>query len=463
MFHKKIINLTVLISLMFGAAFFSGNALAQSKKDLRRAERLVKEGNDLFNRRDYRRAINKYAEAISIVPSMTVARYWKGYAHYYLKEYDLALAELDLALNQGYTPADVYKVRWYVNYQKGNYDAALSDAQKALETSPTDVNLLAALGDIYRTKGDYSNSLAAYQRVAAINPQNGDISYYIAESHYNLGNTTEQQIAAADAIKKNTRFSGEAWFLMGDALQKSRQIEQAIDAYERSIIGNPRIINAYNNLAELYRSKGMYHKAVETMQKGVKEFPDDGTFYSNMSWYYSLAEEHPKAIAAGQKAIELAPDQYMGYTNLCRAYNDMKLYQQAIKTCNDALRLQPGDGETNFYLGWAYDKLKQTDTARSYFKKAVAGLTEFTRQNPDYSDGFYLLGNAHFAAGNDAGAIEAYRKTIELSPRFARARYNLAVIYFINGKKDLAEEQYNALKEIDTKIAEDLSKVMNKQ
>ena len=137
-------------------------------------------------------------------------------------------------------------------------------------------------------------------------------------------------------------------------------------------------------------------KAVETMQKGIKEFPNDGTLYGNMSWFYSLAEESPEAIAAGQKAVELAPDQYMGYTNLCRAYNDMKLYQQAIKTCNDALKKQPGDGETNLYLGLAYDKLKQPAAAKDYFKKAIAGLNEFTRNNPDYSDGFYLLGNAYF-------------------------------------------------------------------
>ena len=198
------------------------------------------------------------------------------------------------------------------------------------------------------------------------------------------------------------------------------------------------------------------------MEKGIKEFPTNGLLYGNLSWYHSLAGEHPKAVAAGQQAIKFAPDEYMGYTNLCRAYNDMKLFQQAINTCTTALKLKPGDGETNFYIGWAYDKLKQPNVAGPFFKKAVTGLLQFTRENPGYSDGFYLLGNAYFASGNDNGAIEAYKKTIELSPRYARARYNLGVIYFITGKKSLAEEQYNALKEIDTKAAADLLAVMKK-
>ncbi len=461
MFNKKIINLTIVVSLIFGISFLGGNVNAQSRRDVRKAENLVKDGNNLFNRRDYRGAINKYAEAISLVPALPVAHYWKGYAHYYLKEYDLSLTELNTAFNQGYSPLDIYKVRWYVLYQKGNYDAALSDAQKVLQENPNEINLLAAIGDIYRTKGDYNNALATFKQVVQKNPQySGDIAYYIAESHYNLGNTSEQAGAAADAVKKNTQFIGEAWFLIADALQKQRQPEQAIDAYERSILGNPKIINSYNNLSEIYRSKGLYKKAVETMQKGLKVFPNDGIMYSNLSWYHSLAEEFPQAISAGQKAVELAPDQYMGFTNLCRAYNDMKLYQQAIKTCNDALKMKPGDGETNFYLGFAYDKLKQPAAAKDYFKKAIIGLIEFTRENPDYSDGFYLLGNAYAFSGNDPGAIEAYRKTIELSPRFARARYNLGAIYFINGKKDLAWEQYNALKEIDTKVADELYQII---
>lgn len=461
MYRNKIINLTIIASIILGISFLSLPTFAQ-KKDVKKAEKLVRDGNVFFNKKDFRSAINKYAEAITLAPNLAVAHYWKGYAHYYLKEWDLSLTELDTASNQGYAPEQIYQVRWYVNYQKGNFDAALSDANKVLAVNPNEINLLAAIGDIYRGKGDYTNALTTYTKVAEKNPNNGDTLYYIADANYHLGNTKEQGLSATDAIKKNTQFGGEAWFLVADSLQKQKQVDDAIESYERAIGFSPRIINSYNNLAELYRSKGAYLKAVETMKRGLKQFPTDGTMYGNMSWYFSLLAESPEAIAAGQKAIELAPDQYMGYTNLCRAYNDMKLYQQAIKTCNDALKLKPNDGETNFYLGWAYDKLRQTDAAKDYFKKAVSGLKEFTENNPDYSDGFYLLGNAQYSSGNDNGAIEAYRKTIELSPRFARARYNLGAIYFINGKKDLAQEQYDALKEIDAKLAEDLMKIMKK-
>ena len=111
----------------------------------------------------------------------------------------------------------------------------------------------------------------------------------------------------------------------------------------------------------------------------------------------------------------------MGYTNLCRAYNDTKQYQMAVQTCNEALKISPGDGETNFYLGRAYDFLNKPEIATKYYDKAVVGLLEFTKNNPSYSDGYYLLGNAYFADGQKDKAIEAYKKALILSPKFCQS------------------------------------------
>lgn len=432
---------------------FQTNVQAQQKKIDKKAEKLLKQGNDLFNKRDYRGAINKYAEAIMISPDYPSAHYWKGNAHYYLKEYDEALLELDKAYNLGHTPLEVYKVRWFVNLQKGNYDAVIKDAEEGAKLQPNNRDFQKALAGGYLGKKDYQNALTIYKKLAEAEPNNGDISYRIAEANYNLGETDAQALAAMDAIKKRTQFLGEAWFYVGDSLQKSKKYDEAIEAYQNSISANPKFYDSYNSLSELYRLKGSFDKAIATVDKGIIEFPNDDTLRVNLSWYYSLSDQHPKAIAAAQKAIELDPTNAMGHTNLCRAYNDMELYSQAVTACNKALQLNPGDGESNFYLGRAHDKLNRKDVAAGYFKKAMDGLEKFTSQNPDYSDGFYLLGNAYYAAGEREKAVTAYKKAIQLSPRFAKARYNLGVVYIVQEKPDLAKEQVNALMEIDSKLA----------
>jgi superkiller protein 3 len=152
----------------------------------------------------------------------------------------------------------------------------------------------------------------------------------------------------------------------------------------------------------------------------------------------------------------------MGYTNLCRAYNDTRQYALAIQTCNKALAINPGDGETNYYLGRAYQLQNKAPQAMAYYKKAVAGLVEFTRQNPDYSDGYYLLGNAYYSVDQNANAIAALKKCLEIAPRFAKARFNLGSIYLVSGNKPAAREQYNVLKDVDAPLAAKLLDAINK-
>jgi tetratricopeptide (TPR) repeat protein len=359
-------------------------------------------------------------------------------------------------------PLEIYRIRWEANYHNKNYDAALSDIQAGLKLDPG-FYFNNALGDVYRAKNDWQNALIAYRTAAQLDPNNRDVNFWIAFMSYNLGDTKTQEFAAQEAVKKNTQYMGESFFLVGDALYKARKTDEAAQAFERAINIKSEIPGVYLPLSDIYRSQGRFADAINVARKGAELYPNNGDLQVSLSWYYSLADKHKEAVEAGERAIALAPNQAMGFTNLCRAYNDIKEYSKAIETCNKALKLNPGDGETNFYLARAYDFLNNTNTATQHYKKAVAGLEDFTRNNPDYSDGFYLLGNAYFADGQQDKAIGAYKRSLELSPNFAKARYNLGYLYFLKKNLTAAEEQYEALKKIDYVTAVKLKQAMEKK
>lgn len=452
--YLRLITYFLLLIVLSTSTF---EVQAQRKKDVEKARKLAKQGDQFFNKKDYQNAINKYAEAIALVPTFPDAHFRKGYAHYYLKEYDQSLVDFDAALSQGFeTPLRIYEVRWYLNYQAKNFDAALSDALEASRLDPNNPNYDFALGDIYFQKKSYRDAVNYYKKGAQRDSSNPDVGYFMAVSYYNLGEYVEQRQAALDALGKNTKYTGEAYFYVADGLFKSKKFDEAIEYYEKAITAKPEFYGSYNALSYIYRSQNRFEEAIEVNKKGLKYFPKDSNLYIGLSWYYSLADRHQEAIIAAQSAINLKPDESMGYTNLCRAYNDTKQYQLAIQSCNNAMRLNPGDGETHLYLARAYEFLKQNDKAVENYKKAVDGLIKYTRENKDYSDGFYLLGNAYFANGKDNEAIEAYKKCLQLAPRFARARFALGYTYLQIKRKDLAREQYSILKGIDANLAEKL-------
>jgi len=456
---KRTKYLNWFVYLMLLLSLFSLNAEAQpKKKDLQKAQKIAKQGDQFFNKKDYRNAINKYAEAILVVPNFPAAYFWKGYAHYYLNEYDQSISDLTQAESQGFDkPLEIYKVRWYLNFQEKKYDAALADAQAAARLDPNNITYTLALGDIYRLKESYSEAANYYKKASDQDTNNSDAPYFLAVSYAALGETEQQGLAALEALRRKTKYVGECYFYVADELNKAKKFDEAVEFYEKSIDLKPDIYASYNALSDIYRSQNEFDKAVAVTRKGLDRFPRDANLYTSLAWYYSLADRPTEAIIAAKSAVNLAPDQYMGYTNLCRAYNDAKEYQMAINACTSALRLSPGDGESYLYTARAYELLNQPTKAADFYKKAIDGLIKFTQGNPDYSDGFYLLANAYFALSRDDEAISAYNKCLQLAPRFAKARYSLGFTYLL-GKKDKAKarEQYNLLRPIDANLAEKL-------
>ncbi|KAK0039400.1 tetratricopeptide repeat protein [Biomphalaria pfeifferi] len=127
---------------------------------------------------------------------------------------------------------------------------AFEDVQKGLQAEPGNLTLIMASGDINRSKGNFREALVAYERAAQVNPNSGDLYYLIAISHSNLGEISDQGAAAAEAIKKNTKFIGESYALLGEAMQRAKKYNEAIDAYLSSLTAKEDNYAVYRSLAE---------------------------------------------------------------------------------------------------------------------------------------------------------------------------------------------------------------------
>jgi tetratricopeptide (TPR) repeat protein len=454
---------TVLVLAAFFAVVQVQPVGAQPRLQRERAQRLATEGDNFYRQKNYRSAIDRYAQAIALAPNYPYAYYSKAYSHYNLGEYDQAVADFTKALELRYEkPADVHMMRGQANYWRKDYDAALNDALAGLRLQSSSSYFNLAAGDAYRGKGDYRNALNYYKKGADLDQKNADIHYFIALCHNQLGEYLQQGFAGLKAIEKGTKYRAESWEYVGQAFQVGKKYDEAAKAYEQALAAKPDMKETYTNLAEVYRIQNRFNDAINTVQRSLRLYPNDGNSYISLSWYYSLDDRHQEAVNAAQTATRLLPNQYMGFTNLCRAYNDLKQYAQAVQACTRALQLSPGDGETNLYLARAYDFQNRTALATATYKKAVDGLVAFTQNNPEYSDGFYLLGNAYYATDQRANAIAAYKRCLELAPNFTKARYNLGYIYVLNGNKPLAREQYGALLNLDADLAAKLLAAINK-
>lgn len=457
---QTFLSASLLVTTLLILAAAAG---AQTRKERKEAKDLSDAAQAAYLQKNYRQAADQYSKSFAILSENPEGHFRKGMSHYFLKEYEPALGELDIALAQNFKPAlDIYKAQWAICMETKNYDRALVAVQNAMKADPNNPDWYVAFGEISEAKGENAEALDSYQKALAKLPRNADLYYRVAVIQSKLGNTDGQASAAEEAIKRNTRFLAESYLLLGDAHFKARNYPKAIDAYERALSSKPDTYAVYKNLAESYRIEKKIDKAIETIKNGMRLFPNDGKFYTDISVYYSMDDRPDDAVAAAVSGTRLLPKESQGFTNLCRAYNDAEKYAAAVSACLSALKLSPDDGETNYYLGRALDLDAKPAEATKQYKLAVANLTTLTANNPDSADGFYLLGNALYADYQRDKALEAYKRSLELNPKLSRANFNIGLIQIDRKDKAAALEQYNSLLLTDKELAEKLKAAIDK-
>lgn len=305
--NRSVLSLTVLGLVLSALLVLAQDGTAQSKKDAKKAKQMADKAAASFVKRDYRAAIDGYAQAISLDESNVEYHFWKGVAHHYVDENQLALPELNLAMEKGYRkPLEIFRIRWRVHFANKEFNAALTDIRKGLALDPNNLELLQGLGDVSYPLTNYREAVDAYQRVVLKNPSNSaELFLNIARAQAGLGNLDGQIAAAAEAIRRGTPMLGEAHLIMADAFRKQRKSDDAIASYLKAIAAKPNTYSAYENLAEIYRDQNRFTEAIDISRKSLRVFPNDGHIYTNLSWFYSLADRNDEAIqaAAGRNQI----------------------------------------------------------------------------------------------------------------------------------------------------------------
>lgn len=443
-------------------AVVNTTAQQQVKRDVKKAKQFREQAAKAYSQKNYRNAIDLYTKAIEFDTSNAEGYFWRGYAHQYVKEFEASLADVTKSLELGYKALDVYRIRSYVNYERKDYPAALTDINELLKAEPNDVRTIKLSAELNYELKNYDEALASYEKLATLAPPDGNTFYLMARIYAGKGDVQKQISAATTAAQRGTSFLADAHILAAEGQTKLGMMKEAEASYLSALASRQDMPAVYRALGEMYRSQSRFNDAIEITRRALRIWTTDGSFYTDNSWYYSLAGRHEDAIGAAQAGIRYLPDQPMAYTNLCRAYNDVEKFELAISACNGALKLKADDGETLFYLARANDGLNRTAEATRLYKRAVTGLVAFTRDNPTYSDAFYLLGNAYYADNQSANAIAAYKKALDLSPRFARARYNLGMVYLDGKDKSSASEQHRLLSGIDQALAGKLKTEIDK-
>ena len=177
--------------------------------------------------------------------------YQIGLGYYNQRQFDLAIANFNRAINLERNYVEAYNERALAFVEVKRYKDAVSDLRRVTNLSPNWVIGWNNLGYAYESGRSYNSAVSAYESAIALDPQ------YLVPWN-NMGRMYYQR--AAEGGK--------------DALRWRRQ---SVRVFSRAIAANPRVADLYSRRAACYAVLGQYKEAIAdvdyalTLQPGAED------------------------------------------------------------------------------------------------------------------------------------------------------------------------------------------------
>jgi tetratricopeptide (TPR) repeat protein len=225
--------------------------------------------------------------------------------------------------------------------------------------------------------------------------------------------------------------------------------------------GDPR---GFAGLGNVYLDQGRFSDAVLAYRHAIKLKSDYLEAYMPLGYSLIRRNSIAEAVDVYNELLKLDPNDPEVYNNLGYAYNHTDRFQDSVVACNKAIELLGETGKAykqglqvrEEVLSQAYKNLGNAYNGLKRYNDAADALRHSTKIEPKSASAHFNLGLALYNGGRYSEAIEAFKDTLKLKPDLAQAHYMLGLNYIAINEKALALEEYNALKNINKGLAEQL-------
>jgi serine/threonine protein kinase/tetratricopeptide (TPR) repeat protein len=256
--------------------------------------------------------------------------------------------------------------------------------------------------------------------------------------------SSEQQIWG-DAYEKKTTQVFEIQTAVARQVASSLQTNLSPDevkSVSKQQTGNIEAYTFYLKGRDYYYR---YHRednenAIKLFKKALELDPHYALAYAGLGDAYGQRTQRfgflsvwiDSSIAAGQKAVDLDPSLAEGYKALALGYQQLGKQALALENYKKSVELNPSYYPAVANIGAAYEAAGRPDEALPWVKKSIS-------INPTNPVTIALLGGIYFDLEQDAKARDFCQRALELQPDLLSGHQGLAVLEFLEGKKEQAQ------------------------
>ena len=306
------------------------------------------------------------------------------------KQFAAAAKEAKGIATQFPNDAEAWKIAGFAELNLKQYELAISDLEKALALQQVskreDPNTADALAQAYVLSEKFEQALP-FLVTATTRPgaqPDPAMLYYRALAEYKTGKLVEAEKSFNAVVKANPKDTASLFYLGQMAVAKN-DLDGAISALNRATVNDPRFAAAWTLLTSVY-----LRRAASNADEA------------------KAAADYLNAVRAGEGLIKVRTDAE-AVTLFGQALIGSQQYPRAAAALERATLAPDAKGVTFYLLGIAHSRAKN-------FPKAIAALQTATKKSPDDVNVYRELGYAYEITKQYAKALTAYQKGLSLAP-----------------------------------------------
>ena len=189
-----------------------------------------------------------------------------------------------------------------------------------------------------------------------------------------------------------------------------------------AVAKNPHRARARNNLGAMFLEKGMVESAGREFGAALNLDPRLGNAWANLADYHEAKRDYAKAKECYQTALMISdtdPAIHLAYGDVLFK---MKMFKQAESQYREALRLRPHYAEVLNNFGILLLETGRMQEAKEKLQKALAEVAA-------YPDALCNLGTLLARSGDVEGGISLWKKALKIYPYHQGAQENIKAAY----------------------------------
>lgn len=290
--------------------------------------------------------------------------------------------------------------------------------RNAVEVDPTMADIPAELGRLQLARGDLQSAQKSLESALKIHPELVDARANLAMIYARNGDLVSAERLLRQAVEDDPKFK-EGHLNLGLILAQQNRKPDAIKELDKAVALAPQDPATLSTVGKAKVQMGMMSEGIALLRKVVDLAPDLAAAHLDLALALANGYDLSAALEQSSEAVRLAPQSAVAHFYRGRILYDLGRPADAQSEFEISSRLGPQMSEPRYFLALINKHVGNYPAAANLFEETV-------KLQPGNVMAWFELGQSYEQVSDKEKAIAAWRKAIEIDPKFSQALISLA-------------------------------------